>query len=112
MTSYDGVSSTFGPLTDSLRLAIDETESVSQTVVVNASTNTALGGTGNDILMGATSNDTLSGGAGHDLLVGGPGSDTTTGGVGVDVFAWSLSDLQAGTADVITDFKLKSERMY
>lgn len=55
--------------------------------------------------------DTVTGGLGDDILVGGAGDDLLTGGTGDDTFAWSGSDVEAGTVavDTITDFDVGNE---
>jgi hypothetical protein len=41
--------------------------------------NTLVGGSGNDILIGGPGNDTITGGGGRDILIGGGGTDTLKG---------------------------------
>jgi serralysin len=83
-------------------------------IALNTTIETAIGGSGNDMLIandsgstliGGAGNDTLIGGAGNDRLIGGPGVDTMTGGGGADTFVFLLGDSPAsGQHDRITDF--------
>jgi Ca2+-binding RTX toxin-like protein len=50
----------------------------------DGSSDTILGGAGDDILIGLGGNDTLNGGEGNDILAGGAGNDTLNGGAGID----------------------------
>lgn len=45
----------------------------------------AIGGSGDDLIVGNAANNTLDGGPGNDNLLGGPGVDTLTGGPGDDL---------------------------
>jgi Ca2+-binding RTX toxin-like protein len=86
---------------------------------------TAIGGTGNDIITGNSYNNFLHGGAGGDTLGGGSGADTMTGGAGNDGLdggadtdtavyfgahsnyqiihnangSWTITDLRSGSPD-------------
>ncbi|WP_452012058.1 M10 family metallopeptidase C-terminal domain-containing protein [Azospirillum largimobile] len=52
---------------------------------------TAIGGSGSDILIGNTANNLLTGGAGDDTLTGGAGDDTLQGGGGTDTAVYNGS---------------------
>ncbi|SDD68517.1 Ca2+-binding protein, RTX toxin-related [Paracoccus isoporae] len=62
------------------------------------------GDAGNDNLDGGAGNDTLYGGAGNDRLQGGGGNDLLYGGSGSDVFVFTTSGRDTGTAS-IQDFQ-------
>jgi hypothetical protein len=62
----------------------------------------AAGSTTSNVLFGGSGNDAMLGGSGNDVLLAGTGSDTMTGGGGTNVF--SLTNGEAGGADLITDF--------
>lgn len=64
------------------------------------------GGNDDDFLSGGDGQDTLLGGYSQDTLVGGLGSDILTGGAGSDKFVFHRLD--AGSVDMITDFRLDS----
>lgn len=65
-----------------------------------------------DSLIGDAIANRLDGGAGSDKLTGNGGTDVLTGGGGVDTFFYKkLSDSLVGSADVITDFELGTDRI-
>lgn len=66
----------------------------------NAEANYLSSGGGNDTLEGGAGDDTLDGGAGTDSLYGEAGADTLTGGTGNDTFYFATGD----GADTIEDF--------
>jgi Ca2+-binding RTX toxin-like protein len=74
-----------------------------------------INGTGNALANVLTGNDAaniLSGAGGDDILIGGGGADTLSGGKGHDTFTFlATSDSSAGAADLITDFKAKSDKL-
>ncbi len=73
------------------------------------------GGNGNDSLLGDSGSDVLYGDAGDDMVEGGNGADTLYGGAGNDTLIGGGSsdafviDVDAGTADTITDFNENNE---
>ncbi|QPF83012.1 hypothetical protein IC762_25170 [Bradyrhizobium genosp. L] len=77
------------------------------TVLNNATSSTALTGTGgDDILIATNGTEALNGGAGNDVLIGNSGSHSMTGGSGNDVFAFLQSTDGPG---IITDFNNTTE---
>ncbi len=77
------------------------------TVINNATSATALTGTGSDdIIIATNGTETLSGGSGNDILIGNSGSHVMTGGSGNDTFAFLHTTDGTGT---ITDFNNTSE---
>ena len=64
------------------------------------STETIIGGSGNDVLTGTALADVMDGAGGNDVLIGGGGNDTLTGGPGDDRFIFAPGD----GSDTITDF--------
>jgi VCBS repeat-containing protein len=77
------------------------------TIINNATSATALVGTGGDDIIFATNGtETLSGGGGNDILVGNSGSHVMTGGSGNDSFAFLQTSDGPGT---ITDFNNLTE---
>lgn len=104
-----------GVHTDTQALAVTVTNAVdgvtlvgtngANTLTGTVAEDTLRGGGGSDTLNGAAGADVLDGGNGNDTLVGGLGADTLIGGAGADRFTFmSISDSQAGSADVISDF--------
>jgi VCBS repeat-containing protein len=76
-------------------------------VVNNATTTTALVGTGgDDIIIATNGTESLSGGGGNDVLIGNDGAHTMTGGSGNDNFAFLQPSNGVGT---ITDFNNTSQ---
>jgi VCBS repeat-containing protein len=72
------------------------------TVINNATTTTALVGTGgDDVIIATNGTESLSGGGGNDVLIGNNGAHTLTGGTGNDNFAFLQPSNGVGT---ITDF--------
>jgi len=59
------------------------------TLTLNASGGSAIGGAGNDVLTGGAGNDTLTGGAGNDTITTGIGTDTISTGAGNDTITFS-----------------------
>ena len=77
------------------------------TVINNATSTTALVGTGgDDIIIATNGTETLDGGGGNDILVGNSGSHVMTGGTGNDSFAFLQTSDGPGT---ITDFNNPTE---
>jgi len=65
----------------------------------------AIGGSGNDLLIGNVVANTIKGGAGNDILFGGGGADKLWGGTGSDIFVFGASfDSRPIAADQIFDF--------
>lgn len=62
----------------------------------NATSETMIGGSGNDTLIGGAANDSITGGAGNDSITGGAGNDNISAGDGNDVI-----DLTFTTSDTI-----------
>jgi VCBS repeat-containing protein len=78
------------------------------TLINNATSTTALVGTGgDDILIATNGSETLSGGGGNDVLIGNSGAHTLTGGSGNDNFAFLQPSNGVGT---ITDFNNTTEQ--
>jgi len=76
--------------------------SATATVVNNATTATALTGTGgDDVIIATNGTESLSGGGGNDVLIGNDGAHVLTGGSGNDTFAFLQPSNGVGT---ITDF--------
>jgi Ca2+-binding RTX toxin-like protein len=73
----------------------------------DATANTFVGGSLNDVLSGGAGNDTLSGNGDQDVLTGGLGRDTLSGGTEADTFVFtSTADSVVGAnPDVITDWE-------
>ncbi|MGE7957047.1 serralysin family metalloprotease [Pseudomonas sp. NPDC089530] len=65
----------------------------------------AIGGSGNDLLIGNAVANLLEGGAGNDILYGGGGGDSLWGGAGADTFVFgAASDSTFDAPDWIMDF--------
>ncbi len=78
-----------------------------QTFMGGTANDTITGTNGGDTIFGRGHNDILDGGLGNDRLVDGRGRDVLTGGSGADIFEF-IAD---GRRDVITDFKLGTDRL-
>jgi Ca2+-binding RTX toxin-like protein len=70
---------------------------------------TAVGGSGNDILIGSVNGNVLSGGGGNDSLRGGFGNDTLIGGAGNDWFLFNTASNTTTNHDKITDYVVAND---
>jgi Ca2+-binding RTX toxin-like protein len=83
----DGVNAgTFAPTGRIIAFGEQGTNTITATGVTRScwfygegTSNTLVGGAGNDILIGGPGNDTITGGGGRDILIGGGGTDTLKG---------------------------------
>jgi VCBS repeat-containing protein len=86
---------------------VTSSNAATATVVNNATSTTALVGTGgDDVIIATQGTESLSGGGGNDVLIGNDGAHTLTGGSGNDNFAFLQPSNGLGT---ITDFNNTSQ---
>jgi VCBS repeat-containing protein len=117
IVSSSGGSAGFGSFTDDATLGgsftynssdgIAISNTATATVVNNATTATALTGTGgDDVIIANHGTESLSGGGGNDVLIGNSGSHVMSGGTGNDTFAFLFT---TDGPDTITDFNNTSQ---
>ena len=74
----------------------------------NQTSNSYLGGAGNDTLTGQSQSDVLNGGNNDDVLAGGLGDDTLSGGAGSDDFMFVNNAIDA---DLVLDYSISGDTL-
>ncbi|HID7510749.1 TPA: serralysin family metalloprotease [Enterobacter hormaechei] len=75
-------------------------------IAAGVTTENAIGGSGNDVIVGNNADNIIKGGAGNDFIYGGGGQEQLWGGSGNDIFVFSdLNDSPARSPDKIWDFE-------